>query len=354
MNDADIEELKRLRAENARQRALLARYEVVFDKSGISCRKQQLSLEDKVALFRNLFQQREDVFARRWFSVSTGKSGYQPMCSRMWNREYCSKNKYKCVDCPNREFKSLDNDDIYHHLEEKSENGCDVVGLYAILPYNTSRFLCCDFDDKNCEHGYKNDVLAYIGVCHDWGIPAYIERSRSGNGAHVWILFDAPTKAQIVRILGNAILTEAMAREGLMSIKSYNRFFSNQDFLPSGGFGNLVALPLQGRARKEGNSVFVDNNFVPFVDQWAYLQEMKKMTSFEVNCLVAKYGNNSLGELSKTSESKPWERPIAQHMSKSDFPNNISTQTKLDSHTARHRTPHTSIIVRCQHNNSNQ
>lgn len=166
--------------------------------------------------------------------------------------------------------------------------------------------------------------MAYVGVCRDWRIPAYIERSRSGNGAHVWVLFDEPIKAKTARSLGNAILTEAMEREGRMSFKSYDRFFPNQDFMPAGGFGNLVALPLQGRARKLGNSVFVNDDFVPFTDQWEYLQDMKKMSAVDVERLVSRYDNEPIGELSRSSESVPWERPQPRPMTKADFPKKIS------------------------------
>lgn len=325
MNETECDELKRLRIENARLRALLAQHGITIDEPAPSIpHKPSLSLEEKVALFRSLFQGREDVFARRWFSGSTGKSGYQPVCAREWNREYCDKKKFKCAECPNREFQPLGYDDIYRHLEGKDPNGRDVIGVYAILTDNTCRFLCCDFDDKSCEHGYQKDVMAYVGVCRDWGIPAYIERSRSGNGAHVWILFSEPIKAKIARCLGNAILTEAMEREGCMSFKSYDRFFPNQDFMPAGGFGNLVALPLQGKARKEGNSVFVNNDFVPFADQWAYLQGVKKMSVVEVERLVSRYDKGPLGELSKSSESTPWERPQSRPMTKADFPKAIT------------------------------
>ena len=190
---------------------------------------------------------------------------------------------------------------------------------------STCYFLCCDFDDKSCEHGYQDDVRAYVSVCRDWNIPAYIERSRSGNGAHVWILFSEPVQARQARRLGNAILTEAMEREGRMSFKSYDRFFPNQDFMPQGGFGNLVALPLQGQARRNGNSVFVDDNFEPYDDQWDYLQQIKKVSSFEVENLLYKYGaKEPLGDLSKSKESAPWERPQPKPMTSSDFPRSIT------------------------------
>lgn len=323
MNESEYNELEKLRIENARLRALLAKHGIVVEESTSSA-VSTLSLEEKVMLFRSLFQGREDVFARRWFSSSSGKSGYQPVCAREWNRENCDKKKYKCAECPNREFQPLGYNDIYRHLEGKDPNGRDVVGVYAILPDNSCCFLCCDFDDKSCELGYQDDVRAYVSVCREWGVPAYIERSRSGNGAHVWILFDEHIKAQTARRLGNAILTEAMEREGRMSFKSYDRFFPNQDFMPTGGFGNLVALPLQGRARKDGNSVFVDDDFIPFTDQWAYLQEMTKMAAVEVEKLVSRYDREPLGELSKSSESAPWERPLPKPMSTADFPIRIT------------------------------
>lgn len=323
MNESEYNELEKLRIENARLRALLAKHGIVVEESTSSA-VSTLSLEEKVMLFRSLFQGREDVFARRWFSSSSGKSGYQPVCAREWNREYCDKKKYKCAECPNRELQPLGYNDIYRHLEGKDPNGRDVVGVYAILPDNSCSFLCCDFDDKSCELGYQDDVRAYVSVCREWGVPAYIERSRSGNGAHVWILFDEHIKAQTARRLGNAILTEAMEREGKMSFKSYDRFFPNQDYMPTGGFGNLVALPLQGRARKDGNSVFVDEDFIPLTDQWEYLQRMTKMTAAEVEKLVTRYDREPLGELSKSSESAPWERPLPKPMNKADFPKSIT------------------------------
>lgn len=283
-----------------------------------------LSLEEKVALFRGLFHGREDVFARRWYSRTSGKSGYQPVCLNEWNRQLCDKRKYKCTECPNRQFKELDYEDIYKHLEGKDINGCDVIGVYAILPDNKCNFLCTDFDDKSCEHGYQNDVSSYIGVCKEWEIPYSVERSRSGNGAHVWIFFETSLEASKARKLGNTILTEAMERNGRMTFKSYDRFFPNQDRLPEGGFGNLVALPLQGKARKEGNSVFVDENFMPYEDQWVYLLSVQKVSETLVDKILLKHGIASeLGELSTTSEAKPWEAPSIQKIVKDDFPKEV-------------------------------
>ncbi|MBD5234611.1 MAG: DEAD/DEAH box helicase family protein [Bacteroidales bacterium] len=319
------DELARLREENARLRALLTRHGITDEFTPATPQKSLLSLEEKVNLFRSLFRGREDVFARRWSSSATGKSGYQPVCVREWNREYCDKKKYKCAECPNREFQPLGYQDIYRHLEGRAPGGRDVVGVYAILEDNTCNFLCCDFDDKSCEHGYQDDVRAYVSVCRDWNIPAYIERSRSGHGAHVWILFVEPIQARQARRLGNAVLTEAMEREGRMSFKSYDRFFPNQDFMPAGGFGNLVALPLQGQARKNGNSVFVDDDFVPYDDQWGYLQQIKKVSSADVESILYKYGTaEPLGDLSKSRDSAPWERPLPKPMSRSDFPQSIT------------------------------
>jgi len=197
--------------------------------------------------------------------------------------------------------------------------------LPCILPDNTCWFLCCDFDDKSCEHGYKEDVRTYMAVCRKWGIPAYIERSRSGNGAHIWILFSEPIKAKVARQLGNAILTEAMNQNGRVSFKSYDRFFPNQDYMPDGGFGNLVALPLQGQARNNGNSIFINNNFEAIPDQWEFLQQMRKVSISEVDMLLRTHGNNEpMGELLKSTEKEPWERPIPSAIDRRTLPSRIT------------------------------
>ena len=287
--------------------------------SPISLPVFKLSLDERVALFMSLFKGREDVFARRWFSKSTGKAGYQPVCVNEWRRGVCDKKTYKCAECPNRDFAPLTSQDVYRHLEGKDENCCDVVGLYAIMPDNNCSFLCTDFDDKSCKHGYKDDVLAFVGVCRDWQIPYAIERSRSGNGAHVWIFFEEPLPAFKARRLGNAILTEAMNHDGRMSLNSYDRFFPNQDRMPEGGFGNLVALPLQGQARKNLNTVFVDDDFLAYKDQWTFLYNIKKLREDDVDKLLNLHVNEEFGALSTSSESKPWVTPTPQDVTKVDF-----------------------------------
>ena len=278
-----------------------------------------LSIDERIRLFQSLFKGREDVFARRWFSKTTGKSGYQPVCINEWKQGLCDKKKYRCAICPNRNFAPLTTQDMYRHLEGKDEYCCDVVGLYAIMQDNNCAFLCADFDDKNCKYGYKEDVLAYVGVCREWLIPYAIERSRSGNGAHVWIFFEAPLPASKARRLGNAILTEAMTRNGQMSFNFYDRFFPNQDYLPEGGFGNLVALPLQGQARRKQNSVFVDNDFLVYKDQWAFLYNLKKIQESTIDQLLRLHYQEELGKLSMSSENKPWVTPLPQNITQEDF-----------------------------------
>ena len=318
-----------LLAENEELKSILSQHGIVY--STIKCADEstafssiiyppiKLSIDEKIALFRNFFKGRDDVFARRWFSKTTEKGGYQPVCINEWRRGICDKKKHKCAECPNRNFATLTNQDIYRHLEGKDENGCDVIGLYVVTSDNKCSFLCADFDDKNFTHGYKNDVLAFIPICREWRIPFSIERSRSGNGAHVWIFFDQPIPAYKARKLGNIILTEAMKRNGRITFDSYDRFFPNQDKVPEGGFSNLIALPLQGKARKAGNSVFVDDQFLPFQDQWTYLYNVRKIDEDTVDALLTQHQQEDFGTLATSSENKPWEIPVVQDVSQEDF-----------------------------------
>lgn len=284
----------------------------------------RLSLQEKVELFRELFKGREDVFARRWFSKTSGKAGYQPVCAREWNPQFCNKKKFKCSECPNRELAPLTYDDIYNHLAGRDIDGRDVIGVYAILKDNRCCFLCADFDDKNCAHGYRDDVLSFVEVCQEWDIACSIEISRSGNGAHVWIFFEESILAAKARKLGFAILTEAIKRNGRVSFESYDRIIPNQDVLPEGGFGNLIALPLQGQARKNGCSVFVGEDFIPFIDQWEYLDKVKKLSEKFVDDILKCHQDSVLIDLAKTSEAKPWELPEPTLIKSEDFTSKVT------------------------------
>lgn len=324
-----LEEIRRLQEENAllKQRIGIKednRREEEHDEHMESA-MHRLSPQDKVSLFRSLFRGRDDVFARRWFSKTSGKGGYQPVCANEWNPQVCDKKKYKCADCPYREFLSLDYNAVFNHLAGKDELGRDVIGIYAITEENKCFFICADFDDKSCKYGFQDDVHAYCSVCKEWHLPFSVERSRSGNGAHVWIFFKEAIPAQKARKLGYAILTEATNRNGKMSFKSYDRFIPNQDFLPEGGLGNLIALPLQGKARKEGNSVFVDETFTPYSDQWEYLLSIQKLHEENVDNILAQHniGQETMGKMSKSTEKKPWENPLPLNLAKSDFPNTL-------------------------------
>ena len=285
----------------------------------------RLTVEEKVALFQSVFKGRDDVFARRWYSVKTEKGGYQPVCLNEWRYGFCDKKKAKCSDCPNRQLKPLEYNDVYNHLAGKDEYGRDVIGLYPILEDNTCYFLCADFDDKTCKHGFKEDVGAYVAVASEWDVPCYIERSRSGNGSHVWIFFEEPVFAIEARKLGKALLTEAMLRREQMALNSYDRLFPNQDTLADGGFGNLVALPLQGKARRNHNSVFVDKDFIEIHDQWAYLQDIHRLSTLHLDRLLQQHAEKTtMGEFSKSSEGKPWETPTYPIVTAKDFAKTVT------------------------------
>ena len=176
-----LRENETLRQENEllrRQLGLCSQGEVCAADVSVT---QHSSPEEKIGLFRSLFRGREDVFAKRWHNASKGTSGYQPVCKNEWNRDFCDKTRYRCSQCPNRIFVSLDDKHVFDHLAGKDIYCRDVIGIYPLLEDDACFFLCVDFD----EEAYEKDVLAFVGACDEAHLPAYIERSRSGNGAHM-------------------------------------------------------------------------------------------------------------------------------------------------------------------------
>ena len=234
---------------------------------------------EKIALFRRLFAGRPDVFPVRWENRKTAKSGYAPACANEWVRGICGKPQVKCGECPHQAFIPLTDDIIEKHLRGgnggRTSDGDFVAGVYPLLPDETCWFLAADFDGEN----WAADALAMLETCRAKGVPAALERSRSGNGGHVWIFFSEPVPARTARQLGAAMLTETMERRPQIGFGSYDRFFPSQDNMPVGGFGNLIALPLQRRARELGNSVFIDVDLRPYEDQWAFLAAIPRLSA---------------------------------------------------------------------------
>ena len=234
--------------------------------------------EAKIALFRSLFKGREDIYAKRFESKKTGKSGYQPVCRNEWVQVVCEKPKISCNNCPKRSLEPITDEVIRNHLagfipsknEWKSPTPF-VMGVYPLLQDETCNFLAVDFDKDT----WQEDVKAFIDTCKLENIPAALERSHSGNGAHVWIFFDKPVTAANARKLGSFLMTKTLDRRPEIGLDSFDRFFPNQDTLPKGGFGNLIALPLQKSAREKNHSVFIDGDMSPYPDHWAYLSSIK-------------------------------------------------------------------------------
>jgi hypothetical protein len=203
---------------------------------------QRSSSEAKVALFRSLFRGRDDVYPRRFESRKTGKSGYAPACANEWARGICEKLRIKCAECLNRRFLSLSERVIRWHLSGHDDAGQPfVAGVYPMLLDETCIFLAIDFDKQP----WTDDARAFLDSCRRMNVPAVLERSRSGRGGHVWFFFDEAIPAALARRLGSYVLTETMARRPDVGFESYDRLFPSQDTLPRGGFGNLIALPLQ-------------------------------------------------------------------------------------------------------------
>ena len=273
----------------------------------------------KIEFFRSLFKGRVGLYARRYHSSKTGKSGYTPVCRNEWDPEFCNKKKYKCPECPNREFLSLTADAVRAHLMGRDPFCRDVVAIYPMLEDNTTWLLAADFDEDN----WRADVTAFCKCCRNAGLTPAVERSRSGNGAHVWFFFSQPVSAADARRLGSGLLTQTMNSRHELSFSSYDRLFPSQDTVPKGGFGNLIALPFQGQAQKNGNSLFVDEHFVPYSDQWTFLSSLPKITPEQLEeCLRQLCRDGDVGALvAPVEKAVPWKRKnVRKKLTRTDFP----------------------------------
>ncbi|MFZ6759373.1 TOTE conflict system archaeo-eukaryotic primase domain-containing protein [Undibacterium sp. Ji50W] len=272
-------ELAKLRAENDMLKRLLATHGIAIPGAVADVNQTgylhsevtitgPLSPEAKVKLFRKLFRGREDVYPVRWTSTQTGKAGYSPVCANEWRRGVCEKPRIKCSDCQHSLYVPMTNQVIFNHLK-----GEITAGIYPLLVEDRCYFLAIDFDDAD----WREDARAVLQTCLANGLPAALEISRSGEGAHLWLFFNGAVLARDARRLGTALISATCARIRQLKLSSYDRLFPNQDTMPKGGFGNLIALPLQKLPRELGRSVFVDENLQPLADQWAYLGSIQPM-----------------------------------------------------------------------------
>lgn len=247
--------------------------------------------DEKIALFRSLFRGREDVYPVLWVNERTERRGYSPACKGGWagRRDRA------------RDYLPLTDEVIAQHL-----TGQQTIGVYPLLRDDSCWTLACDFDGAT----WAQDALGFLAVCERHGVPAALERSRSGNGGHVWIFFSAPVAAVAARRLGTFLLRETMMARAELDLASYDRFFPNQDFLPRGGFGNLIALPLQKKCRALGNTEFLDGTLRPWPDQWAFLSRQRRLSPQELDALLEQFGPLAVGP--GTAGSGPRRPPDAR------------------------------------------
>jgi len=281
----------------------------IFAQGGVN---QRSPAQAKIALFRSLFHGREDVYPQRFESRKTGRAGYSPACGNEWVRGICEKPRIKCSECPHQHFLPVTDEVIRWHLCGQDDKGREfVMGVYPMLRDETCFFLAADFDKAT----WQQDAGAFLETCRQMSVPAALERSRSGNGGHVWFFFNEAVPAALARKLGTHILTKTMECRPEVGLDSYDRLFPSQDTLPVGGFGNLIALPLQKRFRELGNSVFLDERFVPHSDQWKFLSLIRRIRRQEVEEIIHRADIKGqiigvrLAPESEEDEDTPWKRP---------------------------------------------
>ena len=323
------ERVKLLEEENRRLKRLLLDNGIVFEDNikesteeqiangrydpdqGSRIRKYNISYETCKS-FYYYCRGRNDVYALRYENRNAGKSGYSKQCINLWKYGVCPKknnNRFPCRECSNFIPKQLNSKVIEAHLKGEKDDFSDVVGLYPVFSDNTCYFIVFDFDDHEDDednNGWKQDVDLLRRICEINKIPYLVERSRSGKGGHVWIFFSEPIDAALARKFGFALLNKGMDNVTMKSFKYYDRIIPTQDAITDGGYGNLIALPLQGRAIEKGNSAFVDDDFNAYEDQWEKLFSTKRLSKSELQTYIDKWSIDDKKEY--TDDEKPWDR----------------------------------------------
>ena len=299
-----------LQAENARLIALLEAHGIEWrlpvapvSVAVTEAEPSKISTAEKVALFRRLFRGRTDVYPIRWESEKTGNSGYSPACGNEWQAGICRKMEKPPVKCANCLLIPLTDKVIYEHLTGKR-----TIGVYPLLTDDTCHFLAADLDEAE----WREDAKAFYQSCQELGVPVALEISRSGKGAHAWVFFTGSVSARDARRLGIAIISHTCARTRQLKLTSYDRLFPNQDSMPKGGFGNLIALPLQKKPRENGCSVFVDSNLQLYPDQWAFLASIQPMPAHDIEPTILRATGNAhpldVTFIDEEDQKEPWKR----------------------------------------------
>ena len=280
---------------------------------------------DKLELFRSLFTGRKDVYAHG-YRRKDGGIGYTPACANEWKPGICPKvahQKVKCAECHNRVFPELSDAAIIGHFKGNDDRFRDVLGQYVLDRDCNTKVLVIDFDKAD----WKEATNAVRLVAKRRNIYAAVERSRSGNGAHIWFFFLEPISAKTAREFGSCLITEAAALNKTITFEAFDRMLPAQDTIPDGGFGNLIALPFQGKAQRGGNSVFVDEQFEPFPDQWLYLSQVQLIPRSTVQNLIETTGNNphGLSTATVTNKAKRYVQKPRKRLplTSQDFPSSL-------------------------------
>lgn len=248
---------------------------------------EKLSTIDKIEIYLSYFKGRPDVYAERYFSKKHQKFGWNPACDRSFQAG-CKKGKIKnyCSICPISQFPPLDEDILKRHFTGKLT--CEGIGIYPLLTDNTCYLLVMDFDEDN----WFDDMLSVYKIALRYDIYPLMERSSSGHGGHLWLFFAIPVKALKARKLGSLLIQEAMEGNKNLKFDSFDRMFPNQDYLPQGGFGNLIALPLRHDAYLKGNSSFI-NDLQQVIDHpIEYLASLPKLQEQQLDQILNSYYKN--------------------------------------------------------------